>query len=164
MTALDEQTVFVDALTNSGPVPEEIRPVLKSKVTDLWTSTFEIGTAQLVRYHRDEKDFRGFDPNRVECFKNGCMIALSFTDEAAATTFEEDLLVGPRSPLRHWPGRIYRGPYIHEKDCVSAVWALLPDPAHYEALRSLQTSRHAVNFPNDSRPKTTISDLQQGEP
>ena len=162
MTALEEQRAFVDALTRSGSVPEDIRPFLEPKAKDLWAYTFDLGKDRLTRYHRDEKDFRGAD--EIRCFKNGCMTTLTFVDQAAATIFEDDLLVGPTSPLRHWPGRIYRGPFIHERDGVTAVWALLPDPAHYDALRSLPAGRHAVNFPNDSMPKTAVSDLRQGEP
>jgi hypothetical protein len=162
ITALQERAVFVEELTTSGPVPNEILPFLESKVRDLWAFTFDLGKAQLIRYHRDEKDFRGFD--KIQCFKNGCMTTLTFADQAAASIFEEDLLVGPMSPLRHWPGKIYRGPFIPEREGVTAVWALLPNPTRYKGLESLPTDRHAINFPNDSMQKTTVSDLRQGEP
>ncbi len=145
MTALEERAVFVDELTSSGPVPDEILPFLESKVRDLWAFTFDLGKAQLTRYHRSEKDFRGFDT--IRCFKKGCMTTLTFSDQAAASIFEEDLLVGRLSPLRRWPGKIYRSPFISERDGVTAVWALLPSPARYEVLKALPTDRHAVNVP-----------------
>jgi hypothetical protein len=148
-------------LTSSGPVPDDILPFLEPKVRDLWTFTFDLGKAQLTRYHRDEKDFRGFD--EIKCFKKGCITTLTFADQAAATIFEHDLLIGPGSPLRHWPGDIYRSPFIKERDGVTALWALTLHPSRHEALKKLPTGRHASNAPNDSSPKTAISDLQQGE-
>jgi hypothetical protein len=161
MTALQETAAFVEELTKSGPVPDDILSYLEPKVTDLWGFTFELGKAQLTRYHRDDADFRGFD--KIKCFRNGCMTTLTFADQAAATIFEEDLLVGPASPLRHWPGDIYRSPFLDGDGGVTAVWALLVRDSRHEALKTLPTGRHATNTPSYSAPKTAVSDLRQGE-
>jgi hypothetical protein len=157
LTPAQEQAVFVKSLRGSGEAPEKLLSLLQTKTTMLWDAAIAIGKEQLPR------NGGLVDSGQVECFRGGCMREMRFTDRTAAGHFEENLLIGATSPLRLWPGRIYRGPFSDDGEHgVTAVWALLIDPAQHRHLEALSRVPHAM-APMQPPTNGAISGLQQGE-
>lgn len=139
LTPTQERAVFVKGLRGSGEAPEELQSLLQAKTNMLWGAAITIGKEQL----RGKDDL--VDAGQVECFRAGCMREMRFKDRTAAGRFEENLLLGANSPLRLWPGRIYRGPFSDDGEHgVTAVWALLIDPAQHRHLEALSRVPHAM--------------------
>ena len=162
-TPIQEERQVIDTVTQSGPVPSILQKALEPRAAELWDQTFALGRENLRRYYENESALLNVGP--VGCFKAGCMVQLWFRDRAAASVFEEGLLVGPRSPLRVWPGRIYRGPMLDdERRGVRTTWSLMVLPPRYDKLLALSTVRHATAAPAYPAKNTAVSDLQQGEP
>jgi hypothetical protein len=169
LTPLQEETEVIKSLEKSGSVPENLKKDLEPKAKELWSATFRRGLDNL---HKQDPETTTalVKVGSVACFRAGCMVKLWFKDRVTVRGFEDGLLIGPESPLRVWPGRIYRGPLIEDGSqggalAVRATWALMINHPRYKELAELATEKHAAAMPDQSiTPNTTISDLQRGEP
>ena len=162
LTPAQEEQAVVDSIQHSGGVPPVLLSVLEPKARDLWDAAFEIGKEQLRSTDRDPAEVLSIGP--ISCFHDGCLRELRFKDRSAATVFEENLLVGPTSPLRAWPNKIYRGPFIEEpKGGIRTTWALVIAPLHYRELVALSTTPDALNLQRRPTIKNAMSNLQQGD-
>jgi hypothetical protein len=160
-TPAEEATAFVDDLRQSGPVSALVQSILQDKATDVWTATFDLGRENL---RRGDHDPGGLWVGPVSCFRKGCMVELRYKNRAAADAFEKNILIGLKSPLRHWPGRIYRSPFVAGAGAtLSATWALLFDESRHKDLEALPTGKQALATPEDPVPTQAVSNLQQGE-
>jgi hypothetical protein len=136
---------------------KEFANLLQEKVKFLWKETFDLGNENLKRHDQAGGLLSVTEP---DCFNGGCMRQLVFKNRAAASFFEENLLVGPNSPLRPWPGRRYRGPIIDQPEGgVRATWALLIDPNEHRRVEGLQLVGHASRTPEATPKSSTISDI-----
>jgi len=117
-TAVQEKSLVVDTVKGSGPVVQDLKPLVDQTAASAFAKTFGASSADV--------EYAG----GVTCFKNGCLIEVTYRDvcvEKAATNRLRNFPV----PLRSWPGVIYHSPPVTlTGGKVQETWALLlPDLA-----------------------------------
>jgi len=118
---------LVDQVKNSGPVLQEVKPLVDSTAAKAFTSTFGPSNAD-VDYSTG-----------VRCFKDGCLVEVTYRDRCVEQA-ETDLFRHAPAPLRRWPGAVYHTPVLTLPERrVRATWALLlPDLSVEENRRRFQ--------------------------
>jgi hypothetical protein len=117
-TAVQEKSLVVDTVKASGPVVQDLKRLVDRSAADAFAKTFGNSGAEV--------EYSG----GVNCFKNGCLIEVTYRDVCTEKASTDRLRNFP-VPLRSWPGIIYHSPPVMlAGGKVQVTWALLlPDLA-----------------------------------
>jgi hypothetical protein len=155
-TPAQEERAFAADLSRSGSVPPPLKPNLEKSVTAQWELALELGRKNLAEHGCPHGLL---SVGAISCFARGCLWQVRFKDQTAASAFEQDLLMGPTSPFRNWPGSVRRGPFLREPEgSIRTTWALLIDGKRINELAALHAEISAPSLN-----KNTISDLRRGD-
>ena len=113
-----ERHAFVTRIQKSGELPPDLKPIVQAAADGLFEQTFGRPSPTMER------------PQPSTCFQHGCIFDVVYTDACVLSAFTRRLSENGRTPLRRWPGGIYKSPSRPRKDGrIDVTWALIINDA-----------------------------------